>query len=109
MSITNVITTSNMTKEEILDNYLKDKCCSREFDYIDDYVVYGLIENAMQEYADQQTKELQERVEHLQAKIDELEKANDNYKQALHGIYNLCDSDNSTHEHIWHIANAVLH
>ena len=27
----------------------------------------------------------------------------------LHGIYNLCDNDNPTHEHIWHIANDLLH
>ena len=92
--------------------------------------VIKTISALVNEYADQQTKELQERVEKLekindkgyklcldkddvinklQAKIDELEKDNENYKQALHGIYNLCDGDNSTHEHIWHIANDILH
>lgn len=43
------------TAEEILDKHLnaRDICCDRESGYIDDYGVYPIIENAMEEYANQ--------------------------------------------------------
>lgn len=41
--------------------------------------------------------------------IESLDKEIDELKQGLHGIYNLCDNDNPSHELIWRIANEVLH
>ena len=35
---------------------------------------------------------------------DEIERL----KIGIHGIYNLCDNDNKTHEHIWKVANELL-
>lgn len=47
-----------MTKEQILDEHLKGKCCDRnQGGYIDDYGVYDNIEAAMDEFAAQEVKE----------------------------------------------------
>jgi len=48
-------------------------------------------------------------MDELVEEIEMLEKENEILKQALHGIYNLCDNDNQTHEHIWRVADEVLH
>ena len=41
-------------------------------------------------------------------KNKELQLENEKLKQVLHGIYNLCDNDNPTHEYIWHLTNVLL-
>jgi hypothetical protein len=41
--------------------------------------------------------------------IQTLDKDIAELKEGLHGIYNLCDNDNPTHEHIWRVANDLLH
>ena len=64
MNITNVINTSNMTKEEILSKYAITNYYGIEF------VKPHNCLQAMQEYADQQTKELKQRVEELNGKIE---------------------------------------
>lgn len=46
-----------MTEQEILDKHLETEdgiCHSREFDYIDDYGIHKLIEEAMREFAKQE-------------------------------------------------------
>lgn len=64
------------SREEILDKYLIGKCCDRETDYIDDYCIYDDIQEAMQEYSDQQNKHQIECTEHIKEVCDDYEKQN---------------------------------
>jgi len=48
-------------------------------------------------------------IDELVEELESVEKQNEALKQALHGIYNLCDNDNLSHENIWRIANEALH
>jgi len=48
-------------------------------------------------------------MDELVEEIETLEKENEALKQALHDIYNLCDNDNPSHEHIWRVVDEALH
>ena len=58
-------------------------------------------ENAIDEI----TKQLEIQENYNEMLVKEIEEL----KQGLHGIYNLCDNDNPSHEHIWRVANDLLH
>ena len=73
-------------KEELTENMVE---LLEKTPHFEEFVIYAMIS-----YSDVKLKDAYDEIERL--------------KIGIHGIYNLCDNDNKTHEHIWKVANELL-
>lgn len=104
---------SNKTKEEIAETFIFNQTEVGWFrDKYNNFLAGYDSRNSEIETLNARIVELEAQIESLtnkevSCKEDEITEV-EQLKMALHGICNLCDPDNQTHEHIWRIANNVL-